>query len=98
MDFFEMNFSILFMEKHGKNIFYQIRKQILQESYKKISAESIEIIFKIAYLSFWGLNTSMIMQLLKEILPNNRINVEELQLLHHKSICKIQSYLHSSIV
>lgn len=98
MDFFKMNFSTLFIEKHGKNVFYQIRKQIVQESHKKINIEFIEIIFKIAYFSFWGLNSSMIEQLLEDLFPNQKVPVEKLQSLHQKSICTIQSYLQASIL
>ena len=32
MDFFDMNFSTLFLEKHGKEMFDKIAKQIIQEN------------------------------------------------------------------
>lgn len=48
MDFFDMNFSTLFLEKHGKLVFKDIEKHIIQESSICYNHEYIEVIFKIA--------------------------------------------------
>lgn len=98
MDFLNMNFNELFMKKHGKKVFNQIKKQMIQECSKKVSKEYIEIVFKIAYLSFWGLSNSIIKQIIKDVFPNQQINVQEIQNIHKKSIYYIQKYLQLSIL
>ena len=55
MDFFDMNFSTLFLDKHGKEIFEKISKQITQEKIDICDNNYIEIVFKIAFLDFFGL-------------------------------------------
>lgn len=98
MDFLDMNFNELFMKKHGKKVFNQIKNQIIQECFKQVSNEYIETIFKIAYLNFWGLSNSIIKQIIKDVLPNQQINVQEIQNIHKKSIYYIQKYLQLSIL
>lgn len=55
MDFFDMKFSTLFLEKHGKEEFENISKQIIQE--KQLITDNsdnyIEVVFKIAFLDFF---------------------------------------------
>jgi len=98
MDFLDMNFNELFMKKHGKKVFNQIKNQIIQECFKQVSNEYIEIVFKIAYLNFWGLSNSIIKKIIKDVLPNQQINVQEIQNIHKKSIYYIQKYLQLSIL
>ncbi len=98
MDFLNMNFNELFMKKHGKKVFNQIKNQIIQECFKQVSNEYIETIFKIAYLNFWGFSNSIIKQIIKDVLPNQQINVQEIQNIHKKSIYYIQKYLQLSIL
>ena len=55
MDFFDMNFSTLFSDKHGKEIFEKINKQIIQEKPDICDKNYTEVVFKIAFLDFFGL-------------------------------------------
>ena len=53
MDFFETNFSELFSNKHGKEIFDGIVKQITKEKSSECSDEYIEKINKIVNDKFY---------------------------------------------
>lgn len=68
MDFFDMNFSTLFLEKHGKEKFDKIVKQIIQENSNEHDNNYVEIIFKVAYLEFFGLDSSAIDKMIKDIM------------------------------
>ncbi len=93
MDFFDMNFSTLFLEKHGKLAFKDIEKHIIQESSICYNHEYIEIIFKIAFLQFFGLAPNQIKKMVENIMPGQQINIDDLFSKHKKSISTIQKYL-----
>ena len=97
MDFLNMNFSELFMQKHGKEVVNKIKRQIKKECGNDINQKQIEMIFKIAYLSFWGLPNIAIQQLLQDNLPGKPIEVEEVCDTHKKSINQIQKYMQEAI-
>ena len=71
MDFFDMNFSTLFLEKHGKDKFDKIVKQIMQENSNEYDNNFIEILFKVAYLEFFGLDSSTIDKMLKDLMRSS---------------------------
>lgn len=93
MDFFDMNFSTLFLERHGKLIYDSITKQIMQENSTLYNKEYIEIIFKVAFLSFLGLAPSEIKKMIEDIMPGQQVNIEKINSVHRESISKIQNYL-----
>lgn len=93
MDFFDMNFSKIFLEKHGEVVYNKIIDEIIKEEANKIDNTSIEIIFKVAFLSFLGIEESQIKNMLDDIYKNNKINVEEILIIHSKSINLIKKYL-----
>ena len=64
MDFFDMNFSTLFLEKHGQPVFDEICNEIKKEN----SSTDIEIVFKISLFDFWGLKCSEIDKMIKDIM------------------------------
>ncbi len=68
MDFFDMNFSTLFLEKHGKEKFDKIVKQIIQENSNEHDNNYVEILFKVAYLEFFGLDGFAIDKMIKDIM------------------------------
>lgn len=68
MDFFDMNFSSLFLEKHGKEKFDKIVKQIIQENSNEHDNNYVEILFKVAYLEFFGLDSFAIDKMIKDIM------------------------------
>ena len=93
MDFFYMNFSELFLEKHGKSNFDNIQKQIIQENSTGYNDSYIEVIFKIAFLEFFGLAPNEIKKMIEDIMPDQKINIEDLFFKHKESISIIQKYL-----
>lgn len=99
MDFFDMKFSTLFLEKHGKEKFNDISKRIMQE--KQYDADNsndyIEIIFKIAFLDFFGLDNDVIKKMIENIMNCHQINVEQMKKIHKNSISEIQKYLQSAM-
>lgn len=99
MDFFDMKFSTLFLEKHGKEKFNDISKRIMQEkqSVADNSNDYIEIIFKIAFLDFFGLDNDVIKKMIENIMNCHQINVEQMKKIHKNSISEIQKYLQSAM-
>lgn len=93
MDFFDMNFSTLFLEKHGKLAFEDIERQIKQENSVCYDNNYIEVIFKIAFLGFFGLTPSETKKMIEDIMPGQQVDIEKLNFTHKKSIFKIQRYL-----
>ena len=96
MDFFDMNFSKLFLEKHGKSNFDNIKKQIIQENSTDYNDSYIEVIFKIAFLGFFGLAPNEIKKMIEDIIPGQQTNIENLSSTHKESISKIQQYLRNA--
>ncbi len=93
MDFFDMNFSTLFLERHGKLIYDKIEKQIIEENSSHYDENYIEIIFKIAFLDFFGLTLNEIKKMIEDIMLGQQVNIENLSSIHKKSIFAIQKYL-----
>lgn len=97
MDFLNMDFSTLFLEKHGRDIFYSISEQINREKQNKCSKSYVEIVFKFALLEFWGLNDFEIKRIIEDIMPGQEINTGEIKSIHKESMAKIEKYLQSEI-
>ena len=97
MDFYDMNFSQLFLEKHGKEVYDNIFKQIMLESYKKDDKEYSEIVFKIAFFNFWGFDNEFIKKLIEDTMKVKKIDIEEIKLQHTKTIKTIQKYIKSVV-
>lgn len=91
-----MNFNNLFYEKHGKIIYETITKKIANES-PNCTNEYIETVFKLAYLSFFGLPDNVIQQMIKDIMPSQVVEIMQIRKLHGNSIKKIQKYLKATI-
>lgn len=97
MDFFRMDFSKLFLNKHGKEIFDSICNKINEEKGSECTDEYISGVFKIAFLSFFGFTEEQSQRLLDDIDKNNKINVKEVFSIQSKSISIIKEYLESNI-
>lgn len=93
MDFFDMNFSELFLERHGKLVYDNINKQIIQENSTRYDEKYVEIIFKVAFLSFWGLDPNEAKKMIEDIMPGQQVDIEKINYTHRESISKIQKYL-----
>lgn len=97
MEFFEMDFSELFLNKHGEKIFYDIIRQIKAENPEKYNKKHISLVFKIAFLDFFGFNASQIKKLIDNMYECNEINVNQLIFVHNNSINSIKKYLQSIV-
>lgn len=97
MDFFNMNFSTLFKNKHGDKIFGKICNMIKEENATEYSNTYIAIIFKISFLDFFGLNDVAITNLMKNTKPSYDIDIINIKKIHTKSINEIEKYLQSAI-
>lgn len=98
MDFLEMNFSKLFINKHGKQLFDNISQQIRKENrYEKGNNNYIEIVFKIAFLDFFGLDEFTIKEIIEDTMQVKKINIKEMKSIHKFSIKEIKNYLQFSI-
>lgn len=93
MDFFDMNFSTLFLEKHGKNIYESICNKVKLECPDIYTQKYLEIIFDVACLSSWGMSNSQISKFLKNIKNINNININTVKRIHKKSIKEIEKYI-----
>lgn len=93
MNFFEMNFSTLFADKHGKEIFDEICMLIAKEKVSTSDNNYIEIIFKIAFLSFFGIDDEQIKKMIGDTMKCTEINITKVKYIHKVSISEIQKYL-----
>ena len=92
-DFFNMDFSELFMNKHGKIIFNNICDMIKIETINQVNNNYIQIIFKLAFLEFFELPNESIIKMMDKYYPNANININELFTKHRNSINAIKEYL-----
>lgn len=97
MDFLNMDFSTLFLEKHGRATFDNITKQIKIENSNKYSQDYVEVVFKFALLDFWGLREYQIKRMLEDIISDQKINIVEIKSIHKQSVAKIKKYLQSEL-
>ncbi len=97
MDFFNMNFSELFKKKHGKNLFNDICKQIILENLDSSNEHYIELVFKVAFFDFFGLNEFVIKNLIRDTMFIQNFNFKEIKIIHKNSIKRIQKHLKSSL-
>lgn len=92
-DFLKLDFREMFLNKHGKDIYNEIENIIINESKIDYDKEYISIIFKIALLAFWGLDTDGIQKLINDYYPLQKIDIVELMKKHKISISEISKYL-----
>lgn len=95
MDFFSINFGELFLNKHGKGVFESFSKQISTEKGTDCTDEYINIVFRLAFLSFFGFDNKQIQKLLND--RNISVNVEEIMAVQSKSINSIKEFLENNI-
>ena len=93
MDFVDMDFSKLFLEKHGKEHFNEIVKQINTERGGIGENSYIELIFKIAFLDFFRMADQEMQTLITDTMECQDIDIKEIKNIHKKSIKEIQKYL-----
>lgn len=93
MDFLKMDFSKLFLEKHGKSVYDEICIKIKSEAPTKYNEEYLEIIFKIAFFAYLGMDDTQIKKFLKHINNIDNVNITNIKNVHKKSIKEIQKYV-----
>lgn len=96
MDFFNMNFSELFAEKHGKQLFNDISNKILLENSNKNNPECIELVFKVAFFDYWGIDDTTTKRIIKDTMSIRDINVKAIKEVYKNSIKEIQQHLEST--
>jgi hypothetical protein len=96
-DFFSLDFSELFLKKHGKNIYDNICNKIVNEINGNCNSQYISIVFKIAFLYFFGLNQKGIQKLINDYYPKQNIDIQEILLKHNNSILEINKYLQDTM-
>lgn len=92
-DFFNMDFSELFMNKHGEIIFNNICDMIKIETTNQINNNYIPIVFKLAFLEFFELPNESIIKMMDKYYPNNEIDFNNLLSIHRNSINEIKKLL-----
>ena len=95
MEFFNMNFSGLFKEKHGNQLFNDI-SNIIQKESSNIDNNYIELVFKIAFFDFFGIDNCTSEKIIKDTMLMPNIDVKKLKITHKNSIKEIQKYLKSA--
>ncbi len=88
----DINFSSLFSDKHGIEKYNIITSQILKEK-SNIDNNYIEIIFKVAFFEYFGLEDNALQNMLNDI--GCKITIDELKNTHKKSISMIKEYIKS---
>lgn len=91
MDFADVKFSKLFLDKHGKKIFEEITSLIRKERVEECNSDYIESIFKVAFMGYFGLDDIALNRMLKDIKCNADIN--NIKKIHKYSIKNIQEYI-----
>ena len=86
MNFFDMNFSELFFEKHGKTVFNNIVKQIKEENHGIGDSKYIELVFKVAFLEFFKMENQGIKELITDAMEEKDIDIIRTKNTHKNSI------------
>lgn len=89
-----INFSEIFLRKHGKKVFQNISNQIKEEYKSKCDTQYIKIVFAIAFLNYIGLDDINKIYILGDI-PKN-IDIRNIQKIHKDSISQIQNYINNN--
>lgn len=94
MESLDINFRERFYKKHGEKIFKDIVKQIKREYNGNCDINYIDIIFTVAFISYFGVTDTGKIRLLGGISKN--IDIKSIQKIHKKSISIIQNYIENS--
>ena len=96
MNALDINFSKLFYEKHGKDIFENITKDIKSEYNSNCDKTYIDIIFSVAFLTYFGITDNRRLALMLGASKDKSTDIENIRRMHKKSIFKIQKYIKSN--
>jgi len=88
-----IEFSKIFLEKHGELVFKDITNQIKSESDNNCDSNYINAIFTIAFLTYIGVFDKKRIYILGGIPKDKNIDIEKIKKVHKKSISQIQKYI-----
>lgn len=94
MESLDINFRERFYKKHGEKIFKDIVKQIKREYNGNCDINYIDIIFTVAFISYFGVTDTNKIHLLGGI--SKEIDIKNIQVIHKKSISIIQNYIENT--
>ena len=89
-----IDFSEIFLRKHGNKVFQDICNQIKKEYKSNCDIQYIRVVFAIAFLTYIGLDDINKIHLLGNI-PKN-IDIKDIQNIHKDSISQIQNYINDT--
>ena len=94
MESLDINFRERFYKKHGEKIFKDIVKQIKREHNGNCDINYIDIIFTVAFISYFGVTDTSKIRLLAGI--SKDMDIKSIQKVHKRSISVIQKYIEDS--
>ena len=94
MESLGLDFSKLFLKKHGKQVFQDICNQIRGEYNGDCDTNYIDTVFTVAFISYFGVTDISRMRLLGGI--SKDIDIKSIQKIHKKSISQIQKYIENT--
>ena len=94
MESLGINFREIFLKKHGEQIFQDICNQIRLEYNGNCNVNYIDIIFAVAFISYFGVTDISKIHILADI--SKDIDIKNIQKIHKKSINIIQKYIENS--
>lgn len=94
MESLGINFKELFLKKHGEQVFKDIVKQIKVEYNGDCDISYIDIVFTVAFISYFGVTDISKIYLLGGI--SKDIDIKNIQVIHKKSISIIQNYIENT--
>lgn len=91
-----IEFSRIFKKKHGKEIFQEIVDQINSECNSNYNKNYIDIVFSVAFITYFGIKDNKRIALMLGILQDNNIDIAIIRDIHKQSISKIQKYIQAT--
>lgn len=89
-----IDFSEIFLRKHGDKIFQDISNKIKEESKNNCDIQYIRVVFAIAFLTYIGVDDINKIHLLGNI--SKSIDIRDIQNIHKDSISQIQNYINDT--
>ena len=94
MESLGINFRETFLKKHGGQIFKDICNQIRGEYNGNCDTNYIDMVFAVAFVSYFGVTDTSKIRLLGGI--SKDIDIKNIQKIHNKSINIIQNYIENT--
>lgn len=94
MESLGIDFSKIFLRKHGNKVFQDISNQIKNEYKNNCDMQYIRVVFAIAFLTYIGVDDINKIHLLGNI--PKKIDIKDIQNIHKSSILQIQNYINNT--